>query len=524
MKKSILFVLAALVSMAVIAQDSIPSKGVHPYKVEENKNAVPELTHWSLIPHIGFSSFDGDFSGEMKHNVAIPSVGIGLEYNFTPVWNVGIEYMYDMYNVTGKQGEGTDNADTLLTGHMHKVGGYLSLDLINLFFPRAKKKIVSVMPLVGGGMAFYKRAIYYMDDAEKYPTHKRGHTGSYINRDGEQGPEHDDDYNMLGYLNFGANIDFNLNRSLALGLRANYSYFTRDYVDGRGYSGEASHASKNNDGIFDITLNLRYKINAVKKSHPRNMVRDYFMDMADCGNCGKKDTLYVYSKDTVVCKEIYEKDYATNDQAYYVYFDNAKSNLTEQGLTIIQQVAELLQNNDDLYVDVVGICDNTGADGFNAKLAEDRAKRVLEELKEEYNIPEDHFLTSGRGKIVGRRSKGAYGPNRRAEIRIISKEEFERRKNEREQKNTTYNINLDDNTPAVSDRESVNAMTLTRLARSYFGNPNCWVYIYEANRDKITDINNMPTGIDIKVPELTSEQKKITKEEAEAYYRLINSK
>ena len=244
MKKSILFVLAALVSMAVIAQDSIPAKGVHPYKVEENKNAVPELTHWSLIPHIGFSSFDGDFSGEMKHNVAIPSVGIGLEYNFTPVWNVGIEYMYDMYNVTGKQGEGTDNADTLLTGHMHKVGGYLSFDLINLFFPRAKKKIVSVMPLVGGGMAFYKRAIYYKDNAEQYPTHKRGHTGSYINEAGEQGPEHDDDYKMLGYLNFGANIDFNLNRSLALGLRANYSYFTRDYVDGRGYSGEASHAMR----------------------------------------------------------------------------------------------------------------------------------------------------------------------------------------------------------------------------------------------------------------------------------------
>ena len=520
MKKFFLFFVAVTVSIATLAQDTIPAKGVHPYKVEENKNAVPELTHWSLIPHIGFSAFAGDFNAEQKHNVAIPTVGLGLEYNFTPVWNVGIEYMYDMYNVTGRQGEGTDNADTLLTGHMHKAGGYISFDLINLFFPRAQKKIVSVLPFVGGGMAFYKRAIYYMDDEENNATHKRGHTGTYINTLGEQGPEHDDDYKMLGYLQFGANIDFNLNRSLALGLRANYSYFTRDYIDGRGYSGKASHASKNNDGIFDITLNLRYKINAVKKSHPRNMVRDYFLDGGGlaAGKC--TDTLYIFSKDTVVCKEIYEKEIGGYDQSFYVYFDNAKSNLTEQGLTIVQQVAEILQNNPDLYVDVVGICDNTGSDSFNAKLAEDRAKRVLEELREEYNIPEDHFLTSGRGKIVGRRSKGAYGPNRRAEIRIISKEEFERRKKERE-KRSTYNVNSENGVSAVPARESVNANTLTRLARSYFGNPNCWVYIYEANKDKISNINSMPTGIDMKIPQLTDAQKKITKEEADAYYEKI---
>ena len=125
--------------------DSI--KGVHPYKVEENEKGIkPEIAHWSIIPHIGFSAFDGDFTSEMKHNVAIPTLGLVVEYNFTPVWNVGVEYMYDMYTVTGK----TDNelkeynADTLLTGHMHKAGAYVSFDIINLFFPRVKKKIFSM--------------------------------------------------------------------------------------------------------------------------------------------------------------------------------------------------------------------------------------------------------------------------------------------------------------------------------------------------------------------------------------------
>lgn len=510
LKKSILFLAAALVSIAAMAQetetDSIAAKGVHPYKVEENKNAIPQLAHWSIIPHVGFSSFDGDFTSEKRNTIAVPTVGLGLEYAFTPVWNVGIEYMYDMYNVTGKQGEGTDNADTLLTGHMHKAGAYLSMDLINLFFPRAKKKIVSILPYVGGGMAWYKRAIYFDDNA-------RYHTGS-------NDPKHDEKYNQLGYLQFGANVEFNLNRSLALGLRANYSYFTRDYVDGRGYVGEASHASKNNDGIYDITLNLRYKINAVKKSHPRNLTRDYLADMGGC-KCKGKDTVVIHSRDTIVCKEIYDKEVETPDQVFYVYFDNAKHELTPQGLTTIQQVADILNNNDDLYIDVVGICDNTGTDPFNAKLAEDRAKRVMEELIEEYDIPSDHFLTSGRGKIVGRRSKGAYAPNRRAEIRLINKAEFNRRKEQRENKFGNYNVNSDGRAAMVVEKESVNANTLTRLARNYFGNPNCWVYIYEANRDIFKDLNTMPVGADVKIPDLTEEQKKITKEEADAYYNKI---
>lgn len=510
LKKSFLLFAAALMSLSVVAEDSIPAKGVHPYKLEENENAVPELAHWSLIPHIGFSSFDGDFSSEMKHNVAIPTAGLALEYSFTPTWGLGIEYMYDMYTVTGKHNVA---ADTLLTGHQHKAGAYVSLDLINLWFPRARKKIFSLHAMVGGGAAFYKRGIYY--DNEDVT---RGHTLEYE-------PKSDDGYSTIAYVQAGANFEFNLNRSIALGLRANYSYFTRDYLDGRGYQGEYAHPSKNNDGIFDITLNLRYKINAVKKSHPRNMPRDYFLDNYGRGNKpAEKDTVYYFSKDTVVCKEIHEKTEiygGESDQVFYVYFDNAKSELTERGLNTIQEVAQVLNGRDDLYIDVVGICDNTGSDDFNAKLAENRAKRVLEELKEEYNIPEDRFLTSGRGKIVGRRSKGAYGPNRRAEIRLISKEDFDRRKAERE-KNGSYNVNNDNTAPVVTDRESVNANTLTRLARNYFSNPNCWVYIYEANKPLFKDgLNKMPVGLDVKIPDLTEEQKKITKEEAEAYYQSI---
>ncbi|MBR6017110.1 MAG: OmpA family protein [Paludibacteraceae bacterium] len=529
-KKSIVLVAVIALSVSMFA-DEAEVKGVHPYKVEENATVAPEVAHWSLLPRFGFNAFDGDFNSEMKHNVAIPSVGVSLEYSFTPVWALGLDYAYDMYTVTGKQGAGLDNADTLLCGDMHKVGAYLSVDMINLFFPYAKRKIVSIYLMGGAGAGFYQSRKYYMDDAENDLSHKRGHTASYVNADGVVGPDHMDGYKCLPYLQGGILVDFNLNRSLALGLRADYAYYTKDVIDGRGFSGEAAHASKNNDGIFDMTLSLRYKINAVRKSHPRNMAHDIRMEQLFGG---KKDTVYVISHDTVVMQPQTAVASSSNTersshtssvlgQTYYVYFDNARSELTEQGLTIIQQVADRLNSDSTLYVDVIGMCDNTGSDELNNRLATARAETVLDELRNEYDIPADHCLTSGRGKIVGRRSKAKYGPNRRVEIRLISREEYERLKAEREQRGELngQNVNTDANTSAVRSRESVNAVTLTSLARKYFGNPNCWVYIYEANKDKIDDINVMPVGVDITVPELTEEQKHITQAEALEYYNRI---
>ena len=153
MKKG-LFILSFLCLSGLLMAQEQEVKGAHPYKVEENKNASGEFSHWSLTPHVGFNYFDGDFNSEMKHAVALPNAGLDLEYAFTPVWGLGLSYMYDMYTVTGKPG--FDNADTLLNGNMHKAGLYVSMDFMNLFFPKAQKKIFSVNAIVGGGYAWYR--------------------------------------------------------------------------------------------------------------------------------------------------------------------------------------------------------------------------------------------------------------------------------------------------------------------------------------------------------------------------------
>lgn len=557
--------------MGLFAQDVLyyeeEVKGAHPYKVEENENVAEEFAHWSLIPHAGFSSFDGDFTSEMLHNVAVPAAGIGLEYNFTPVWNVGIEYMYDMYTVTGKtKGDlKYQNADTLLTGHMHKAGAYLSFDFINLIFPRAKKKIVSILPYVGGGVAFYKRAKYFYDDryydAEKgkwiNPTHGRGNTANYENAQGEIGPDHDSKYNSLGYVQAGVNVDFNLNRTLALGVRANYSYFTRDYVDGRGYHKQSasSYASKNNDGIFDITLNLRVKFEAVSKTHVRNIASFDTWEKPAEPQC-VHDTVII-KHDSIIVRETYRERMKENKRIYYVYFENNKAKLDDKALITIQQVADILQEDTTLYAVVTGYCDNTGSNALNYALGDKRADNVMDELQAEHGIDSTRMYAMGMGKLIGRRSKASYGPNRRAAIRLVDKRTFERMKNNLDDTRANRIVDEDEKASLRKDepqhvdvqneeapnvqtvplsesarREKVNAYknrtstgvtvdkstTLSRLARKYYNNTYCWVYIYIANKEKISNPNSLVLGTELIIPELTKQEMQITKDESLVLY------
>ena len=582
MKKGLLILLSLCLSGMVMAQeaaqevqqaeDSVKIKGVHPYKIAENEKGIaPELAHWSIIPHLGFSSFDGDFSGEKAHSFAIPSAGLALEYNFTPVWSIGVEYMYDQYTVTGLQGNDANgnplqNADTLLNGHLHRAGVYLSMDLINLFFPRAHKKVFSLIPHVGAGGAWYKRSAYFMDNKtwgfDKNgnevlfnPTHGRGQTAGYINADGNVGADYDTKYNMEGYIQAGLDLDFNLNRTLAIGLRANYTYFTRDYFDGRGYHvGEASYASKNNDGIFEITANLRFKLEAVSKSHVRNMPS---FDMFDkmIAEAEEKpiphDTVIILRHDSIVVREIIRQE-ERRPEVYSVYFDNDQAVLRQDALITIQQVADRLETEPDKYAIVVGYCDNTGSNNHNFELGDKRANNVVDELIQEYGIPANHLYGKGSGKLVGRRSKSAYGPNRRASIHIVDEETFELMKLELNGKSEnrdasavpTYENNQPMHQPRYvplsesARKEKINeyqhrsgekktvekGMSLTRLARQNYDNIYCWVYIYLANKDAINNPNSVPEGAEILIPELTEDELKITKEESLSLYGLRHLK
>ena len=146
----------------------------------------------------------------------------------------------------------------------------------------------------------------------------------------------------------------------------------------------------------------------------------------------------------------------------------------------------------------------------------------------------------GLGKVVGRRSTAAYGPNRRAAIRLVDKETFERMKADLDEKHDSrpeqqtqapvQTLSLSETARPVKvneykQRESEtvvtdNSTTLSKLARKYYNNTYCWVYIYIANMDRIKNPNALKPGTELIIPELTEEETRIYKD---ASLRLYNS-
>lgn len=535
--------------MAQEVQETI--KGAHPYKLEENEQIAPEFAHWSIIPHIGFNAFDGDFNNEMKHNVSIPNAGLGIEYSFTPVWSVGIDYMFDRYHVTGKSGY--DNADQLLNGYMHELGAYVSMDVVNLFFPKAKRKIVNIQPLVGAGYSWYRNSIMYNDES-------RGHTESYRTGatpwpDGSPaGALSMDGYKGAWYIQGGLNVEFNLSRIVALGVRAQYNYFMHDYIDNRGFSTNAALASKNNDGIFDVTLNMRFKLMAISKTHVRNIVGYDTFDKNE--PILVHDTTIIIRHDSVIIRETEKETAKQPGRIFNVYFANDDAKLDETAHTTINEVASTMEDDEELYAVVIGYCDNTGSKAHNYELGDKRSANVTEELLQEYDIPADHVFKAGMGKIAARKSDKAFGPNRRVSIHLVDKETFELMKlqltDDSEERNldesqpVTFENSKAVRAPKLSDdvdlttvplsesarKEGINqykqrngetvtiekGMSLAKLARKYYDNSTCWIYIYCANTDQLASPNDLKEGMQILVPELTEEELNVTKQQCLALY------
>lgn len=532
MRKIAFLTIAILSSVALLAQEAEKSevKGAHPWEAAE-EGVADGWSPWSLVLDGGINFFDGDFNSEMKNPLGYPTVGLALEYSFTPTWSLGVGYSFAMPRVAGNTKTG-DNADILLKGMMHRVQAYVGFDLINAWFSRSQKKIFSANALLGGGATIYKNDIYYPESVIP-----RGHTGSYD-------PMSDSTYRARPHLLAGIELGFNLSRSISLGVKGTYTYFMKDDIDGRGMT---DAASKNNDGMFDLTLALRYKINAVKKTHAKNvasesalaakMVNKNAGDQTNMGDVyqgsGLKDTVVIYHRDTIVIQRNTTQTITTEvatvegkeDNYFFIYFDPGKSVLNENGLTATQQIASRLKREQDQYAEIIGYCDNTGSDQLNNTLGKARAQVVTDELIEEYDINPSRIISLGRGKIIGKRSKAAYGPNRRAEVRLVSKEEFDKLKQqyrEEAEQQTQYRraqqqevrqqkqlpagmldvVNLPQNT------------TLSKLARKYYRNTYCWVFIYEANREFIPNPNAIEVGTELQIPELTDEQLRITKDQA----------
>ncbi len=507
-KKLYYLIVAILCSMSIFAAKTEDPKGAHPWKLSENENGVaPEFAHWSIALEGGFNAFDGDFASEMKHAVFAPAVGLALEYNFTPMWTIGLQMHYDMYRVTG-QGD-KQHADILLDGMMIRGHGYLAFDLMSACYPRAKRKIFGLELMVGGGCGSFKNSIYYPDDS-------RQHTAT-------NEPQSDETFSKVyPYLLAGTLFNFNLGRVTSLGVKATYTYYIKDLIDGRGSS---SPASKNNDGIIDVTLHLRFKLASIKKTHVKNIASYAAFDAMN-RKAPEKDTLVISHTDTLYMMgdggtggmhNFNEDDY------FYIYFEHNKNNLDDKALIEVQQLANRLKREGDLCAEITGYADNTGTEDHNENLGVLRAQNIRDELVEEHNIDPSRITYSSGGTIYGGRSSGSYTPNRRADVHLMPCSEFEDIKRANDDRAA---LAAEAQAQAMAERvngviTAPEGMTLSAIARKYYGNTYCWVFIYDANRTTLKSPNYIPPGTRLVIPDLTEEQTHISKHNAEDFYESI---
>jgi len=425
MKKNLtlLFVLFAMVCGAFAENEEL--NGVYPYESEKygwsNENATLEMSHWSLYMPIGLTVFDGDQGSGAKYgkdNTPYSmAIGLGVTYDFTPLWSVSLEFNTSSYGKNMWKGSMKVEDGDRSIGYMHDFCLYGSFDLMDACFPRRKNTIFSLYPQFGGGMGLYQLQ-FMNEDGDIVYADKTGNATNTEN----------DDYVATMYYHMGVLGEFNITRSFGLGIRLTYKYYTTDYVDG--HASAFGAGNRNNDGVVGLDLLARVKFNAQKKSHCRNMPMGLENELLTKKVLAgvqqrevEKDTIVIINKDTIYSFEKQEvKEVAENEDMWFVYFDNDKYSFTPKALIEVQQMASRLTKlYPDKCLEIVGSCDDTGSDSYNVTLAKNRAKAVREQLINLYKIDADRLVDMGVGKIKNVNS--SFAPNRRVVMRLITKEE-----------------------------------------------------------------------------------------------------
>ena len=401
---------------ADVSQEIDEKEGAHPWK--QTDKLADKYARWSLAVDAGFDFFTGDMRNQPVDVISTsrirPYGGLFLNCDFTPVLGLGIGYSYANYG-----GKRTVD-DWLVYGHLHSLEAVLTVDLVDAWNYRRQNTICSWYLLAGGGAGYYSAT--FNDGIN--PVVTSGPGGAY---------------SWCGFATVGTLLEFNLSRSFALGLKAEYHINMTDNLD-------ALALGSTNDHMFLGSLQLRWKIGAVKHNHIRNISTATHNYIDGGGRRGGRygggglmsdtvahDTLIVAGTDTIYLAreteriierhkiesvQIIDAKAAAYNSIYNVYFANDKDNLDRFALQEIQKVASILEEDTSLCVAVTGYSDNTASQSHNESLSKRRAKKVCDELTNVYKLDSERVVSMGLGII--RNTNASYAPNRRVEMRIVS--------------------------------------------------------------------------------------------------------
>ncbi|MFV0391610.1 MAG: OmpA family protein [Paludibacteraceae bacterium] len=424
-----------------------------------------EWSRWSIAVEGGVNRFDGDVVHEKGYTSdVVPgaktklTLGGMLEYNLTPIWSLGVDYYHLPLSGAGRY----YSFETL----MHNASFFTSFNLTKAFFENSETKWGLHANL---GLGYSWHTINYQTNTDNAwrDAEKLGNLDSYMREHGDPqvsgaaGVRYDDwDVNdVKGHamvVPMSLLLEYNVSKSLALGLRTQFRGYNKDNIDGR-------IRPNANDALEMATLGLRFKLGANRKDHLRNVsVADYRGDVTrdelqhlqnqinglvipvdptnrldDLDGRLKKLENYLdidgpdddndgvansrdQEPDTPAGNQVdfwgrtIPKGGAALDPSAFIFFDFDKTNLDTEAMTAIHIVAEKLKADPSLLVEVRGFTDNMGSDGYNAGLSQRRADKVKNELINSYGIEADRIVANGKGKYNPSDVIAKYRPYRTA--------------------------------------------------------------------------------------------------------------
>ena len=189
----------------------------------------------------------------------------------------------------------------------------------------------------------------------------------------------------------------------------------------------------------------------------------------------------------VVAKKL---DEMLSKSVIFFPWDNAEPILEPDDLLV--QVAEVLRNNPEQKVYVNGHACKIGKPEYNLRLAQRRADAIASRLRA-MGVRDDQMIVKSYGSKHPYHYNGKHTERKDRRVEIIP-------------------VGLPQIIGVV---ETVRpGSRLAQIARRHYGEPQYWVFIYEANRDKLTNPDNIEIGTELFVPDLSERLEGLTKEQA----------
>jgi len=271
MKKITAYIFFALIVTNLVAQTS--------------SQQPKEFSRWSITPEYGNCIFDGDINQALTNIIPTSlrniNYGATLEYAFTPIWGVSLDYFYFPLRA-----QNTSPKSLLISTDLYTSCLNFTINFTRLVFPESKSKFY-VSGSVGLGLSYYTYDVRFpaKDNLGNYLKDSKGNwtpgdlvpaADTYVDvkRSGQVlSTILKDKYGIAGTIPVTFSFEYNLSKPLAVGLRIHYRAHTKDNLEGVGY---LNYDGVTNDVIEAGTAYARIKFNVFKKDHIRLIPNSVF--------------------------------------------------------------------------------------------------------------------------------------------------------------------------------------------------------------------------------------------------------